>query len=432
VNKEREKYQPSSELGWIDFSENDRNKVLKVLEMLKPSGTVDELGVGVVRDSLSDAMFPGITTIMTRAKYYFIVPRILCSYLSDKRIHSKINMRQYLREEENEIIHSLAKEYDYNEDHRIIGINIATYNKDLPKRRWKELVRKPSSIYWNGMRSFGIYKGQMPLSVFLDNFNVNSIEHERGYDTPEGETGDDRDAHINAALPFKLPEYSKNWKDHLGLDLSPDEASFLQHKIIDNHTNTLLAELLKNKKYCLEFLDADSFQELCNKPFIEKLPEHISSVIYLARDFWQIMGGAHIRYNLLIQEKKGVGDELKREFTAIWENWAKEMRSFQWDSFDQSKLWEITSAHNRRVKPKTFKFINRWIDSVKSGIFDEKSLDELVIRQESDNKGNRSKLKAGNDDKYDEWIGLTTMSFRFGNARLIFSDIIKGLNDAGL
>ncbi|MBK7446214.1 MAG: hypothetical protein IPJ45_09360 [Ignavibacteria bacterium] len=42
-------YQPTSGLGWIDFSDSDKQKVLKVIELLKPDGTVDELGVGVVR-----------------------------------------------------------------------------------------------------------------------------------------------------------------------------------------------------------------------------------------------------------------------------------------------------------------------------------------------------------------------------------------------
>ena len=108
-----EEYQPTSGHGWIHFSAKDKEKVMKVIEMLKPEGTVDELGVGVVRNSLSDAMFKGIITKMTRAKYFFIVPRILHTYLSLKV--KTITIREYLRRQENEIIHELSKKYNYRD-----------------------------------------------------------------------------------------------------------------------------------------------------------------------------------------------------------------------------------------------------------------------------------------------------------------------------
>lgn len=122
-------YQPSSSLGWIDFSDNDRQKVLKVIELLKGEGTVDELGIGVIRNSLSDAMFPGITTIMTRAKYYFIVPRILHDFKTEKP--AKITAKEYLRRKENEIMNELAIKYDYSEDEKIMGISVAKQNRDV-------------------------------------------------------------------------------------------------------------------------------------------------------------------------------------------------------------------------------------------------------------------------------------------------------------
>lgn len=40
-------------IGWIDFSTNDRNRVGSVLDLLRPEGMVDELGMGTIRDALS-------------------------------------------------------------------------------------------------------------------------------------------------------------------------------------------------------------------------------------------------------------------------------------------------------------------------------------------------------------------------------------------
>jgi len=69
-----------SQLGWIDFSPNEREKVKNVLAMLAEKGTLDELGIGQVRDAFADLLFPGISTIQTRAKYFITVPRILRDY----------------------------------------------------------------------------------------------------------------------------------------------------------------------------------------------------------------------------------------------------------------------------------------------------------------------------------------------------------------
>ena len=65
------------QLGWIDFSKTERNKVINVLNMLSEKGTLDELGIAPVRDGYSDLFFPGTSTIQTRAKYFLLIPYIM-------------------------------------------------------------------------------------------------------------------------------------------------------------------------------------------------------------------------------------------------------------------------------------------------------------------------------------------------------------------
>ena len=68
------------QLGWIDFSKEDRQKSLDVINLLSEQGAVDELGKGTVRDAFANCFFPGTSTVQTRVKYFlqfFIVPRIL-------------------------------------------------------------------------------------------------------------------------------------------------------------------------------------------------------------------------------------------------------------------------------------------------------------------------------------------------------------------
>jgi len=63
-------------IGWVDFSKSDRDMVLSVLRQLTEQGAMDELGIGTIRDAFSDTLFPGVSTIQTRAKYMFIIPYI--------------------------------------------------------------------------------------------------------------------------------------------------------------------------------------------------------------------------------------------------------------------------------------------------------------------------------------------------------------------
>ena len=56
------------QLGWIDFSESDRKKVLEVIQLLNNNGAEDEIGFGISRDGFADYFFPGTSTVQTRAK----------------------------------------------------------------------------------------------------------------------------------------------------------------------------------------------------------------------------------------------------------------------------------------------------------------------------------------------------------------------------
>lgn len=53
------------QLGWIDFSKEDRQKAFDVINLLSEQGAVDELGIGVIRDAFANYFFPGTSTIQT-------------------------------------------------------------------------------------------------------------------------------------------------------------------------------------------------------------------------------------------------------------------------------------------------------------------------------------------------------------------------------
>ena len=60
--------------------------VLSALRQLTEPGAVDELGVGTIRDGFSDILFPGTSTIQTRAKYLFIISYICLELERGKKL----------------------------------------------------------------------------------------------------------------------------------------------------------------------------------------------------------------------------------------------------------------------------------------------------------------------------------------------------------
>jgi len=98
-------------IGWIDFSANDRNRVGSVLDLLRPEGMVDELGMGTIRDVLANQLFSGISTIQTQAKYFFIIPYILYDYQATKRRAKPPS--KFLEDKEYDIMWQLAEKYNY-------------------------------------------------------------------------------------------------------------------------------------------------------------------------------------------------------------------------------------------------------------------------------------------------------------------------------
>lgn len=417
-------YTPTSDIGWIDFSKEHEGEVMKVLEMTQEAGTVDELGIGVVRNAFSDAMFPGTTTIMTRAKYYLMVPRILHSYIH--HTSAKEDAFEYLRKAENELMMTLAEKESFEEKKGIIGISVAKLNKDLPERKHKELVRKPSAIYWSGIKSFGIYRGDYSLAVLLDKINrkqknESDLLH---YQAAEGERKEDKNENSDhSKYEFDLPDYSKNWKENIDIKLSADEANFLKNKIIDKHSDSLLAYLLKHPQAGSEFLQLKEFADICKASFFGNLSKQNQQIILTARNFWTLLYGAHIRYNIMLHQRHG-SEKRRDECIKEWDNWLQVLIDFDWPSFDMEFLWNVVIGQKAQMNPKTKTFINNWIEAVQQKNYDTKKMDILVENQEKWNKKSRSKLNLNHEGVYEKWVGIRNLDYRFSNVKIIVSDIL--------
>ena len=129
-----------SQFAWLDYSEHDRRRAQDVVRLFQDKGTVDELGIGTVRDALADYLFPGISTIQTRARYFLFIPWIHLGMERDKIAASKAP--GIARHREIELIKALLA----SDDHEgIIG-----------REAVGNLQRLPSAVYWAGLQVLGM------------------------------------------------------------------------------------------------------------------------------------------------------------------------------------------------------------------------------------------------------------------------------------
>src|SRR3990172_6769835 len=226
-----------AQIGWIDFFTTHRQRVGSVLDLLKPEGMVDELGLGTIRDALANQLFPGISTIQTRAKYFFITPYILYDYQILKPAQRRGKTpSQYLEHREYEIMWQLAERYNYQDGKGVIGIS---------KRRPNKIVRRPSAIYWNGLYTYHFIETHgLSAEAFLKHSASPTMESLLSSTTQgDDSTGDDADAEHENMFRIKLPP-KLNWNDNLSLELERDEAEFFYDRIVSIAKNRIIAEFL--------------------------------------------------------------------------------------------------------------------------------------------------------------------------------------------
>ena len=60
-------------LAWIDFDDAERQRAQRVMALFQERETRDELGLGAIRNSIADHLFPRTSTIQTRLHYMLFI-----------------------------------------------------------------------------------------------------------------------------------------------------------------------------------------------------------------------------------------------------------------------------------------------------------------------------------------------------------------------
>ena len=384
------------EIGFIDFSREERNRILYTLKMLDDRTALDELGIGVVRDAYADILFPGISTLQTRAKYFVL---LLYLFQSAQALAEKGTIRngqallQWINKAEDGLAAALTKHCPG--EIGIIGSNAYRNNRSVKI--------KPSTIYWSGLRTFGIYRANTSIlaacKMLCEQARRRSAEVNAGE-----ESFDDPTALQGESVLFEPLAAEYDYMQDAVIELTEKEAKYLYDRILQSPftADSLLAFLLRRRIVC------DSFSSVPT----DLLPDDLRRDYCLARDFSRFIYGAHIRYNVIFS---AYSDARVEEMFHAWRD------SFLHDPIELAPVLERVSC-----QPALAVFCRDFLETVRRN--DLHAMDDLIVSREKLVKQERAKLRKSGEYRYDpdHPIHLYELDFRFGRANVIIQDILRG------
>ena len=268
----------ASSFGWLAHDDGERRRMMEVINLFRERGTLDELGIGTIRDTFADHFFPGTSTIQTRARYFFFIPWMY-QQIEEERIPSSRAGRK-ARELHTHLVASLKKG-GVGTSAGLIGIDAGD-----------ALQRLPSAIYWYGLGRWGIRS--FPGST--DRYHASLDAHYR--EERAARTSDGGEL-INLArrnwLP-SIPARPQAFLDTTTFDLTATEADFLIERVRRSAPDSLLAACLTPQT---------TRKSSAKAPWeigTDTVPQRLRDDIEHARLFSLVMEGAALLYNRLLAE----------------------------------------------------------------------------------------------------------------------------------
>ena len=396
-------------LTWLDLTASDRDKMRRVLDLFKEQGTLDEMGLGSLRDVLSDALFPGTSSIQTRLRYVLFIPW-LYRRLEDRRVRAG-EVQQAARRAEIDLIGPLERNPD---NAGIIG-----------QRARGSLVRLPSSVYWSALTRWGIFQPQQSQGWYQSRFDV--LVDGRGVVGRADDPGVSwsRQPHWHP----RLPEPPAGFPWEASFALTRDEADFLRGRVEERCAGTLLAWLVRN--------GSDSpAKDVWDDPDALGAPDGIREILELARRFSLHVYGMPLLYNLVVAERRREvldSDQAESidEFRAALAEWA-DREANEERPFEPDALWELVVRSGGRLPYPQRVFIESWSRRIAElgpdKVADDDRLRMLIAERELSLKGVRARLR--NQNRLLDWTpgaGVGRMDFRWFRVRQFLIDLHRGL-----
>lgn len=358
---------------------------MRLLHFFRASEARDELGIGGIRDSISDQLFPGTSTIQTRLRYFFFVPWIFAD-LEERRI-TGAKFDHVARQAEATLQDQLVRQEPEDEP-GIIGRNAGSL-----------LKRLPSSVYWAGLESWGLRRFDGSLQRYLGQHERRKALVARSRSTDDKDDIDDTLSTWDLTLLKLRPE---GFPAGARLALTSDEAQLLLDKWHARHPRSLLTWLAHRLQ---SETTAPEAVHVWAHPFLAEFPAHLRVLVEHGKRLDAATRGAAYLYNLLLAElEKKRRPELADEYREKLATWAQsDLPLLQWDL---NSFWPLVLSKGHGITTGTQSFLRNWlaIAQAENGqLADSATARQLIMARERGIKKSRSRFD--NEAARKQWGG---------------------------
>ena len=397
---------------WVDIDETSRRKMLDVVQMFRDQDTVDELGLGTIRDAFANYFFPGTSTIQTRACYFLFIPWIYRRLEIKQTPSSKI--ASVARESELDLLDALI-EAGAGENEGVIGIISG-----------RKLQRLPSNIYWVGLHEWHIRRfprTQDQYHRYLDTFYKKKQTHVLT-DDKEPVAG-----HIEHNWDPHLPQPPNGFPRGATMSLRREDAKYLQDRISAFIGDTLLAAMVNAP----QFQDSDY---LWDNAVVLTVPEHLQNQVKHSHKFALSAYGAVLLYNLMLSRARK-NDDWIEDYSEKLKEWVSKINK-SWQELSHwnqqiRQFWNCKAFYQTNIPSSTKNFVEAWNklileDSLSDKIADNRDAHELIKMREVHLKRQRARLE--NDRYLEMWNGASgaaMINYRWYQVKRIVQDIRHGI-----
>ena len=390
-----------SSLAWIDFDEAERQRARRIMDLFQESESRDELGLGGIRDSIADHLFPGTSTIQTRLRYMLFVPWLL------RMLEVSTGTAEQLAAEARGLELRLANALKAGgETKGIIGRDAGA-----------NLKRLPSSVYWAGLGSWGIRV--FPGST--DSLFSTMRQLLRGRQQVR-ESEESRPS--NQFWTHSLPPRPEKLLDSATFRLSIDEAQFIVDRLVSQQPNSLLTFLAKN-------VDGNAdCTFIWEHPGLATFPATSRTLVAHGEIFSSVMHGASLLYNLLLSRLRDNAEWIEH-YEARVEEWQGGLNISAVAAWSLEDFWRAVDHPAHRIPAPTKRFVAEWLEAVRgergpvSQIASSMHAAALVRDRERRLKTNQSRFT--NHAARDRWGGASgaeRLTFRWHQAKSHLQDLV--------
>lgn len=389
--------------------------MLEVVNLFREKGTLDELGIGTIRDTFGDHFFPGTSTIQTRAKYFLFLPWI---FQGLEAVGVRSDQADGRARRDQARLAAALQVGGEGPAAGVIGIDAG-----------ERLQRPPSVVYWAGMHRWGILTFGGSLAQYYAALDfVPGARAALRSDDGEAELVEAARRNWHGGLPTAAPDFLETTT----FDLSREEAAYLQERVLATAPDSLLAHCVRSPQRL------NRVDEIWQLPILDRVPAMLRHEIEQARLFALVMYGAGLSYNLLLAERAvqlEVTDttEFVDRYRGMLEQWADDIaaNASALASWSRTEFWAVVHRLNPRLRTPARIFAERWMTFAiddPNGAPDEPAARQLLTNRERSLKGALARLH--NRRALERWSGasgVNRLNYRWPNARIIISDILEGL-----